>query len=82
MAEKRKVQRKAKREREKERKKEKDVKKKEEDDKERFVQLSDREKVMFFWVLIMENNVLKYFTEGIGCGEENFVTICYFESAR
>lgn len=44
-SEKRKAQRKAKREREKEKKKENELKKKEAEDKERFVQLSDREKV-------------------------------------
>lgn len=47
MAEKRQEQRKAKREREKERKKEEEARRAEEAEKQRFLQLSDREKVEF-----------------------------------
>ncbi|GFG28589.1 hypothetical protein Cfor_10717 [Coptotermes formosanus] len=47
MAEKRREQRKARREREKERKKEEEAKREEETEKQRFLQLSDREKMAF-----------------------------------
>lgn len=55
MAEKRREQRKAKREREKERKKEEEAEREAEAEKQRFLQLSDREKVefkCFFLVLV------------------------------
>lgn len=45
LAEKKKVQRKVKRVKEKEKKKENEIQRKEEDQKDRFLQLSDREKV-------------------------------------
>jgi len=55
MAEKRREQKKARREREKERKKEEEAKREEEAEKQRFLQLSDREKVQFRCLLVVRN---------------------------
>lgn len=55
MAEKRREQRKARREREKERKKEEEAKREEETEKQRFLQLSDREKVQFRCLFLVCN---------------------------
>ena len=55
MAEKRREQRKAKREREKERKKEEEAKREEETEKQRFLKLSDREKVQFKFLFLVHN---------------------------
>lgn len=70
LAEKKRAQRKIKREKEKEKKKENHVKQKEMAEKDRFVNLSDREKVcLFFFYYFIDK--IGTFSEGVSCWKKN-----------